>query len=66
MEPLRLWRVVDEPQLHRVCLVCLEPSELDRRRRGAEDSIGADRVVDMFLGDGVALVGFSFSEDSSL
>ena len=47
-------------------LVCLEPSELDRRRRGAEDSIGANSVVDVFLGYGIALVGFSFGEDSSL
>jgi len=29
MEPLRLWRVVDDPQLHRVSLARLEASELD-------------------------------------
>ena len=66
MEPLRLWRVVDDPQLHRVGLVCLETSELDGTRGGSEDAIGTHGVIDMLVGNGVALVGFSFCDYSSL
>ena len=66
VEPLRLRRVVYQAQLHSVRFVCFEPCEFDHAWRSAEDAVGAYRIVDMFVGDGVALVGFSFSEQPSL
>ena len=47
-------------------LVRFEPCEFDHARRSEEDAIGAHCIVDMFVGNGVALVGFSFSEQTSL
>ena len=47
-------------------LVRFEPCEFDYAWRGAEDAVGPHRIVDVFVGDGVALVGFSFGEQPSL
>ena len=66
VEPLRLRRVVYQAQFHCVRLVGFETCELDHAWRSAEDAVGAYRIVDMFVGDGVALVGFSFGEQPSL
>ena len=66
MEPLRLRRVVYQAKFHGVRLVRFEPCEFDHARRSEEDAIGAHRIVDMFVGDGVALVGFGFGEQPSL
>ena len=66
VEPLRLWRVVYQAQFHSVRFVRFESCEFDHAWRGAEDAVGAHRIVDMFVSDGVALVGFSSGEQPSL
>ena len=66
MEPLRLWRVVDQAKFHRMRFICLKPCEFHHTGRCLEETVGADRVVDVLVGDGVALVGFSFGEQPPL
>ena len=47
-------------------LVRFEPCEFDHAWGSEEDAIGAHCIVDMFVGNGITLVGFSFSEQPPL
>ena len=76
LEVVRLWgqdvealgrgRVVDQPQLHRVRFIRLEAGELDDRGRGAEDAVGAHRVVGVLLRDRDRLVRLRLADDAPL
>ena len=62
VEPLRLRRVVNQAKFHRMRFICLKPCEFHHTGRCLEETVGADRVVDVLVGDRVALVGFSFGK----
>ena len=64
VQPLGRRRVVDQAQLHRVRLVRLETRKFDHCGGRAEDAIGADGVIDEFLGNAHALVGLGLGDDA--
>lgn len=46
--------------------VCLEAGKLNDARRSAEDTIGANGIVDEFFGNAHAFVGLGFCDDAPL
>ena len=56
VQPLWRRRVVNESKFHRVRFICLETRKFDDTGRSAEDAIGANSIVHVFLGNAQTLV----------